>query len=659
MNRLRFSLPAATVLPARTSAKSIALARALPVLLAGFILAPVRAADTDTYPPTTTEGEVRALLQSLQPPRPRLLVPPGEWDRLRECVRREPLFAEIAGRVRRDADAMLGIEPVKRELLGRRLLDESRRALRRLLTLSLTHVLTQEPKYAERAAREMIAIAGFSDWNPSHFLDVAEMTLALAIGYDWLHDQLDEPTRATVRAAILAKGVRVPLDTAHNRWTGATNNWGQVCHAGMVAGALAVLEHDREAAVLTIHRALANVPRSMAAFAPKGSYPEGPGYWSYGTTFNVILIALLENALGSSFGLTRAPGFDQTGAYLALATGPSGLTFNYADGSPVRRVEPAVHWFAARYRRPEWLKDETTVLRRELAAPSNAVSAGNRFLPLLLLWAQGDAGADYARLPLHWTGDGAVPVALHRSSWTDPNAVFCGLKAGSPSGPHGQMDIGSFVLDADGQRWAVDLGAEDYHLVETHRANRWTVFRQNSLSHNTLVIGDALQVVSGKTSIVRFSADPAFPHSVVDMSPVYAGQAVTAHRGLALLPDGRVLIRDHLTGVKPGVAVRWGMVTAARPGATGSDQLELQQRNASARLRIHQPADAVWALVDTARAREPWDSPNPGTVMAAFTVRAPASGVLDLAVVFSPGSRDLGAVGPPPAGSPLDWSSPR
>lgn len=631
------------------------------VLPALTVLSPVsdRASAADSYPPMIAEGEVRALVQSLELPRPRLLVSPGEWDRLRERVRREPGLAAIAERIRSDADAMLGIEPVKRELEGRRLLNESRRALRRLLTLSLAFHLTRETSYVDRAAREMRAIAEFSDWNPTHFLDVAEMTLALAIGYDWLHAQLDEPTRTAARTAILAKGVRVPLDTAHNRWTANANNWGQVCHAGMVGGALAVLEDDREAAALTIHRALANVPRSMAAFAPKGGYPEGPGYWSYGTTFNVLLIALLETSLGRGFGLDQAPGFDQTGAFLALATGPSGLTFNFADGSSGRAIEPAVHWFAARYRRPEWLAGEAAARKRELAAPVNAASGGNRFLPLMLLWAQGDAGADFTRLPLHWTSDGTVPVSVHRTSWTDPNAVFFGLKAGSPSGPHGQMDIGSFVLDADGQRWAADLGAENYHLVETHKATRWVVFRQNNYSHNTLTIGDALQIPAGKTRIVRFSDDPAFPHSVVDMSPVYAGQAATVHRGMALLPDGRVLIRDHLTGLKPGVAVRWGMMTHARPGEPGSDRLELRQRNATARLRIHEPAGAVWTLADASRPREAWDSPNPGAVMAAFAVPSPASGMLDLAVVFTPGSRDANPVPPVRPEPPLDWSSPR
>lgn len=640
------------------------------VVLAGSLIlsAPSHAASTYTYPPTTTEAEVRALVQTANLPRPRLLVGPGEWARLRERVQHDAQLGAIAGRVRRDAEAMLKVPPIERELEGRRLLGESRRAVRRLLTLSLAYHLTQDRRHATRAAQEMRAIAAFSDWNPTHFLDVAEMTFAMAIGYDWLYEQLDGPTRDTVRRAILSKGVRVPLDTEHHRWTRAENNWGQVCHAGMVAGALAVLEDDREAAALTIHRALDHVPHSMAAFAPKGSYPEGPGYWAYGTTYNVLLIALLESTLGGNFGLDRAPGFDQTGAFLALTTGPSGLTFNYSDGGSRRGVEPALHWFARRYQRPEWLTGEAKALAYELSARDDGTSGEDRFLPLLLLWKQDPAGADLNRLPLHWTSEGKVPITLHRSSWTDPNAVFVGFKAGSPSAPHGHMDGGAFVLDADGQRWAAELGAEGYHRIESRGMNfwsmkqdsqRWTVFRQSSLSHNTLVIDGALQQAEGETRIVRFSADPKFPHSVADLSPVYAGQAASVHRGIGILPSGEVLVRDHLTGLKFGAVVRWGMLTPARPGRTGGNALDLRQGEARAKLRIHEPAAATWTLINTAKPPHEWDSPNPGTVMAAFTATAPASGVLTLTVVFSPGSR----VGQPapilPSQPPLEWSQQR
>ena len=51
--------------------------------------------------------------------------------------------------------------------------------------LSYAYRTTGELKYAERAEKEMLYMAGYDNWNPEHFLDVAEMTMALSIGYDW------------------------------------------------------------------------------------------------------------------------------------------------------------------------------------------------------------------------------------------------------------------------------------------------------------------------------------------------------------------------------------------------------------------------------------------------------------------------------------------
>ena len=625
----------------------------------------VRAADDAlSYPPETSEDAIRKLVAQAELGRPRLLMRAQDVRRLRDQAGQDALFQPVVQAVLRDADAMLKVPPVERVLQGRRLVHESRRAVRRVLTLAMAHHLTGNQVYADRAGHEMLAAAAFSDWNPSHFLDTAEMTFALAIGYDWLFDQLDAATRQAIRAAILEKGVRLPLDTKHHGWTRAGNNWGQVCHAGMVAGALAVMEDDADAAVRTVHRAVSNVPVSMAMYAPKGSYPEGPGYWSYGTSYNVLLIAMLESVLGTSFGLDRAPGFDQTGGYPALVTGPSGLYFNYADGGAGRRTEPAVHWFAARYERPDWLLGDARPRQQALNAPADATSGGDRLLPLLALWMHDVPAAKAIRLPLHWTSDCQTPICLHRSSWDDPNAVFIGLKAGSPSGPHGHMDAGSFVLDADGARWAVDLGAEGYHRIESRGMNfwsmaqnsdRWRVFRQSNHSHNTLVIDDALQVAAGTSTVVRFSDDPRFPHSVVDLTPVYAGQAESVHRGIALLASGEVLVRDRLTGLKPGTAVRWGMVTPGTPDAAGQRSINLRQGDASLRLHILLPADPGWTLIDTTQPRNEWDSPNPGTVMTGFHAVAPDSGILDLAVVLTPGSRRAMPQEKINLDPPLDW----
>lgn len=631
--------------------------------------AAVAAPETPVYPPTASLEQVRAGVGKVPTDHPRLLADAAAFATLRQRLATEPAQRALADALLRQAAALADVPPVTYTKQGRRLLGQSRNAVKRIVLLATAYRLSGEAGYLARGRLEMLAAAAFPDWNPSHFLDVGEMTFALAIGYDWLYDGLDAEARQTIRDAIVKKGVILPETSPHNGWVKAANNWGQVCHGGLVAGALAVLEDEPDLAARTVHRALHNVPRSMAAFAPNGSYPEGPGYWSYGTTYNVLLIAALEGTLGTDFGLSLAPGFSQTGEYMPLATGPSGQTFNYADGGAERGVEPAMYWLARRFARPDWLIQDHALLaaRVKRLAAKDAATGGDRFLPLLLLWLDGEAAAAPVRMPLHWSSGGQVPVTLQRSSWSDPKAVFIGLKGGSPKAPHGQMDTGSFVLDADGVRWALDLGAEGYFGIESRgmqlwsseqTSDRWSIFRQSNLGHNTLVIDGQPQQVAGGGTIVRFAATAAWPHSVVDLSTVYAGQAKAIQRGMALLPSGRVLIRDHLEGLVPGSSVRWGMITPGTPTLGEGPALDLTKGTARLRLEARLPAATRWQTYETAKPPNEWDSRNPGTVMVGFIAVAPASGVVDLAVLCTPGSRQE-TVAPTDAElarAPLAWS---
>ncbi len=594
---------------------------------------------------------------------PRLLVDVEGLVALRDSVGSDPLRKKIAEVVVLQADALLKEAPIARELQGRRLLSQSRRCVRRVLALSMAYHLTGEEKYISRCEQEMLAVARFEDWNPSHFLDVAEMTFGLAIGYDWLYDELRPEARETIRGAIVEKGVELPFEKTDYWWIRATNNWGQVCHGGLTAGALAVMEHEPDLAARTVHSAIHNVKRSMAAYEPKGSYPEGPAYWGYGTIYNVLLIASLESALGTDGGLSHAPGFDETGAYPCLTTGPSGRYFNYADGGWRRSPHPALFWFAARYQRPDWLLGEVELLDASLDELRKEPIKTGGFAPLCLLWmAEGTEAVEpeNVRLPLHWSGGGDVPVTVHRSSWSDPDATFVCVKAGSPRANHGHMDIGSFVLDADGVRWAHDLGAEGYHGIESRGMNlwsssegsdRWKIFRLNNHSHSTLVVDGQLQQARGQGRVGRFSANPRRPHTIVDLRTVYEG--ARAKRGVALLPSGEVVVQDELKA-KPGTRVRWGMLTLGQPGRAGERRIELTQGSASLSLTLVSPAgtppdddafsDArprgapVWQVIDTETPRNEWDSPNPGTAMVAFEGIVPASGELVLCVWITPGS---------------------
>lgn len=596
-------------------------------------------------------------------PHPRLLMSVEEAARLREGIPGDETAAALLGQIHAEAEALLERPVSVYHKEGKRLLSVSREALRRVLFLGFIHRMTDDPRFAARAVAEMEAVAAFPDWNPSHFLDTAEMTAALAIGYDWLHDLLTEEQEAVVRAAMIEKGIG-PSFAGHDRWARTDNNWNQVCHGGLVMGALALADREPGLAVRVITRALEGLPFGMRAYMPDGIYPEGPSYWEYGTTYNVLLIAALKSALGTDFGIAQTAGFKDTGAFPLLMTGPAGLHFNFSDCGQRGAPFPAVYWFARRNNEPGIAWAEERWIEKSLGKGMKP----NRFLPLLLLWRAGLSGLDAPpRRPLHWHGGGQVPVTVHRGSWTSPDAVFLAAKAGTPFANHGHMDIGSFVLDADGKRWSVDLGSEGYGALEargmdiwgrTQRSVRWDVYRYHNSSHSTLTVNGEGQVVSAAANIIRFSDGAPFPHSVMDMDAVYGGQLSRARRGFALLPDGRVLIQDEVAAGDTPARVRWAMTTPAQVAGPGAGRALLEQADRRMLFEVLSPADAMVEIFSTEPPNE-WDSPNPGTRQVGFHADLEAGGTATLAVLLTPGSV-MGGASAPPALLPLEsWGGGR
>src|SRR4030042_5412969 len=154
-----------------------------------------------------------------------------------------------------------------------------------------------------------------------------------------------------------------------------------------------------------------------------------------------------------------------------------------------------------------------------------------------------------------WVGQGENPVAIMRTSWTDPDAIYAGLKTGSPSVNHGHMDAGSFIMDAKGERWVMDFGMQDYNSLESAGVNlwnmgqtstRWDVFRYNNLAHNTLTINNQYQKVTGKATVISYSGQADLLNAVTDMSSVYAGYLKKAIRGLAIVDNQYVMVRDEI-----------------------------------------------------------------------------------------------------------------
>ena len=133
------------------------------------------------------------------------------------------------------------------------------------------------------------------------------MVMALAIGYDWLYDSLQPDTRRVVREAIIEKGFDAAKNTRHARFYTAKNNWNSVCNSGLAYGALALFEEIPEISKGIIEKCMETNPKAMVGYGPDGGYPEGFGYWGYGTSFQVMLIAALESAFGTDNGPPKPP----------------------------------------------------------------------------------------------------------------------------------------------------------------------------------------------------------------------------------------------------------------------------------------------------------------------------------------------------------------
>jgi hypothetical protein len=526
------------------------------------------------------------VLKTLRPGHPRLVLLNDDLARLKETIAADKTAQGYYESIRKQADESLKAKPVQHVLIGPRLLSQSRTCLHRVMLWSLMYRLDGDKRYAQRAKEELLAAAAFPDWNPSHFLDTAEMSHAFAIGYDWLYDYLTPDERARLRTALVEKGLRPALKIYREDgwWAKSEANWNQVCNGGITIGALAIADEETSLAQELLASGLRSIPRAMASYAPDGGWAEGPGYWHYATRYNVYYLAALESVLGTDFGLSQMDGFDDAGLFRVYFCGPIGRTFNYADAGDRAGSAAEMFWLARKFDRPVYAAHERLMLTRN-ATPD----------PWHLVWydprGRGPKAENLA-LDRYFRG---VDVAFFRDRWQNRNAIFVGFKGGDNKANHSHLDLGSFVLDAFGHRWAVDLGPDNYDLPGYFGNQRWTYFRLRTESHNTLVLNGENQDPRAAAPIVAFASKPERAYAVEDLSEAYAKGARRVRRGLALLDRRHVLVQDEIDGLMPGEVV-WAMLTPAKVEIQGAKATLALEKERLA-MQIVEPAGAVFATL--------------------------------------------------------------
>jgi hypothetical protein len=570
---------------------------------------------------------------------PRILLLKGEEQQIHDLIDSDETWKKMHFAILEKSTSLLGKPVLERVMVGRRLLSTSREAFKRIFYLSYAYRMTRDERYLKRADEEILAVSSFTDWNPSHFLDVAEMTMAVSIGYDWLYEDLSEQARLQAQRAILMLGINESKKGTH-WWLSSENNWNQVCNAGMAFGALAIQEDYPELAKEIIDRAFESIKIPMEEYKPDGVYPEGYGYWGYGSSFNIMFLSAMEKALGDDRGLGSTAGFINTGHFLKHMITPTGGNFTWADCGTGINLKPAMFWFAEKTNDPSVLWSE----KKFLEVSDFDGFKGIRELPAIMIWGKNIPLEDISEpQDKFWMGQGSNPVAMMRTSWTDPNAIYLGFKAGSPSVNHGHMDIGSFVMEANGIRWATDLGSQNYESLESmgmkifgkgQDAERWTIFRMNTYSHNVLIIDDEQQRVDGYAKIDKHSDADKFMYSISDISSVYDTQLKKATRGVGIKDGKYTIIRDEIETLDKITKVRWNMVTLSTV-ELGNKEATLIDEGKIVYLKVQGPENIqmkTWSTTPTNN----YDAPNPGTIMVGFECEVPANSSEAFEVILVP-----------------------
>lgn len=527
-------------------------------------------------------GEIIAQPQKLQNPfnvvylknnlrktQPRLVLNAENEKLVREKLKTDPVIQNLYKAIQQNALTIREKPLLERKLEGRRLLGVSREMLYRVNMLGMVYRIEKDAKVLQRINEEVVAVCNFKDWNPSHFLDVAEMSMAVALALDWTAGKLPKSTIELAKTSLIEKGIKPswPADGKNPGWAYGTNNWNQVCNGGMIAASIAVAEKDPELAAKTIYRALDGMVNALVEYSPDGLYPEGSTYWGYGTSFSVMTSAMLESAFGTDFGIADYPAFKESAVFRVMMNAPSGLYFNFADCGDKRGEggDVTLAWFATKTGNKAFFERERFLI------PTKDLGELSRVSGAALVWMSQFVEKEGVKIPVNWKGDGHNPVVIFTGGENDKHDYYFGGKGGHATTSHGNMDAGSFVFELNGVRWAVDPGNQNYNTLEQagfdlwgncQECGRWKLITKNNYGHSTLTVNNQLFVNNGHAPLVNFT-DGANPEASFDLKELYAGNVKSAVRRFIKDSPVSVIIEDRIETSGKTELLTWQMLTTA------------------------------------------------------------------------------------------------
>ncbi len=524
------------------------------------------------------------LTQDAKAEHPFILADKSRFDLVRDEVKNSSFTdytKALHSSVTANADALLDTNtyPLLEYVLDEEdsILPISREVINRTVILGYAWQITGDDKYAERAVAELKNVCNYDDWCTSHFLATAEMALAVSIGYDWFFDYLDDDTKALFSSVIWEYAIEPALNDNH--WfTWSKNNWNSICYSGIGIACMTFADKNPEKAAEFLAMCYENMPIAFENFTPDGVYAEGPGYCQSGMNSIVYFIASSRNCFGSDFGMSEIAGFKELGYFPVYITTPTGM-FNFGDNKAEQCFTPVLHWYADEYNAPLLSAYQCNDFPETFAintSDSTERNGSGKEDALSSLWYNRDysqTSTNFDNEPLfsYLESDVGQPLVLMRSAYLDKNAAFAGIKGGYNFTNHGDLDIGTFVFDALGERWGEELGPGSYdapgYFLNTPAGGRWKNYCKRAEGQNTLVINPNAtlddQYVLARCDFTSYEETDSGSTALLDMTDAYRMNGATkVTREFELYNGSSLKITDNVKCIVPS-EIYWFMHTKA------------------------------------------------------------------------------------------------
>lgn len=473
---------------------------------------------------------------------PRLIMSENDFSDLKKGVKDVEFLKNTYNFVKEKADEALDAEKTVHELRdGRRL---SRVPCTNIMYLLFAYKISGEEKYFKRLKEDVLALCHYPDWNPSHDIDVGDMSRPVAFAYDWLYDEWTEQEKRIMRNAMMRNGFEAMIAPIRENtgYADCEGNHNTVTVSGLGMLALAIGDEPgcEDISNEVINGAIECLPKNLNTFAPYGVCTEGAGYWAYGQDNFYLLQAAMCMCLGTDFGLGNLPGMDKTADYLIAMHGLNGKPFNYADAHDKDEncLSASLLWLARYYDKKEY---------------SDEYIKNNKMSYLNLLYFKDgmqNMSSDKKKVRDEFFG---CLGSMKRGYEQD--MLYLGFKGGKIE-DHCDLDFGTFVFDALGERFVSELGSDPYDMPgmwEYHKsAGRWSYYRKRAEGNNCIVINPgydpenlADQSVLSDCNIIDSKSDEDLSYAELDLTSTYPEIAERITRGFYLSDKG-MKIKDRI-----------------------------------------------------------------------------------------------------------------